>query len=375
MKISRSKSVLITIGALVVIALAVYLAKRSRPQSIRIGADITTSGQFAYFGQKLQKGLQLAAEESQGQTPSVEIIYQDNQHDMKQVVTIFDRFVTLDHVSAVISIYSPPSLALRETVARHGIPLITTYTTAKGLTNSSDWIFRDFPRMEDQMPPLAQYAATDLKISRAVCIGFNSDFGRDGCQVFTDTFTKNGAQMSSAPEFVALDVTDVRPAVLKALSSKPDAVVLTLSAKPLGQAVKNLRELGFKGPVFGAIMFDSPEVWEAAGDAENNVYFPSVAFDLTRPEYKTFVSNYQARFNNEDPDYVSIYGYTIGQYVLKAAREANGDPTRIKELLQALNTDSIRGSIRVQSTRDISSPLAIYKRTSGKNELVKAINQ
>lgn len=57
-----------------VLALAIYLVKRPRAQSIRVGADITTSGQFAYFGQKLQKGLQLAAEEAHGQTPAVEIM-------------------------------------------------------------------------------------------------------------------------------------------------------------------------------------------------------------------------------------------------------------------------------------------------------------
>jgi branched-chain amino acid transport system substrate-binding protein len=374
MKLSRGKLIGIAIGILVLVLLGIYFTRRSKEQTIRVGADITTSGQFAYFGQKLQRGLQLAAEESKGQLPTVEIIYQDNQHDMKQVVTIFDRFATLDHVSAVVSIYSPPSLALREAVARQGLPLITTYTTAKGLTNSSDWIFRDFPRMEDQMPPLAAYAAQDLKLRRATCIGFNSDFGRDGCQVFTDAFTQNGGQMSAGPELVALDVTDVRPAVLKALTSKPEAVVLTLSAKPLGQAVKNLRELGFKGPVFGAIMFDSPEVWESAGDAADGVFYPSVAFDTTRPDYQAFVSTYRGKFN-EDPDYVSVYGYTIGQYVLRAVRSANGDPTRTKEILKTLNTESIRGQIRVQPTRDISSPLGIYKRSAGKNEFVKSISQ
>jgi ABC-type branched-subunit amino acid transport system substrate-binding protein len=150
-------------------------------------------------------------------------------------------------------------------------------------------------------------------------------------------------------------------------------VVLILSAKPLGQAVKNLRELNYKGPIFGAIMFDSPEVWEAAGDAANDVFFPSVAFDLTRPDYKSFVSAYRARFNNEDPDYVSIYGYTIGQYLLKAVKDANGDPTKTKDILKTLDTDSIRGRIRVQPTRDISSPLAIYKRMGGKNEFVRVI--
>jgi branched-chain amino acid transport system substrate-binding protein len=172
---------------------------------------------------------------------------------------------------------------------------------------------------------------------------------------------------------VPLDVTDVRPAVLKALASKPDAVVLTLSAKPLGQAVKNLRELGYSGPIFGAIMFDSPEVWEAAGAAGDGVYFPSVAFDLSRPDYKSFVAAYRARFSNDDPDYVSVYGYTIGQYVLKAVRDANGDPTKTKEILKGLDIDSIRGQIRVQPSRDILSPLAVFKRTAGKIELVKAI--
>jgi branched-chain amino acid transport system substrate-binding protein len=375
MKLTRGKRIGIIVGALIIVLVILYVVKRPRQQVIRIGADITTSGQFAYFGQKLQRGLQLAAEEAKTQGPATEIVFQDNQHDMKQTVTIFDRFVTLDHVSAVVSIYSPPSLALRETAARQRIPLITTYTTAKDLPSSSEWVFRDFPRMEDQMPPLADYALKDLKVSHAACIGFNTDFGRDGCQAFSGSFTKEGGQMPSTPEFVALDVSDVRPAILKVLASKPEAVVLILSAKPLGQAVKNLRELNYKGPIFGAIMFDSPEVWEAAGDAANDVFFPSVAFDLTRPDYKSFVSAYRDRFNNEDPDYVSIYGYTIGQYLLKAVKDANGDPTKIKDILKTLDTDSIRGRIRVQPTRDISSPLAIYKRMGGKNEFVRVIAQ
>lgn len=373
MKLNRAWIFGIVVAAVVALIL-LYALRRPEQGVIRVGANITLSGEFAYFGERLQEGLQLAADEAKNQSPATEILYQDNQHDAKQTVSIFDRFATTDRVSAVISLYSPPSLAIRESAARHRIPLITTYTTAKNLPSSSEWVFRDFPRMEDQMPPLAEYAIKDLNLKRATCIGFNTDFGRDGCQSFGETFIRLGGQMPAEPEFVAIGTADIRPTVVRGLSANPEAVVLILSARTLGQAVKNLRELNYKGPIFGAIMFDSPEVWDAAGEAAEGAIFPSVTFDLTSTAYSSFRSAYRNKFNHE-PDYVSVYGYTIGQYVLRAIREANGDPVRTKEILQRLDIDSIRGRIRVQPTRDISSPLAIYRRAGKKNELVRTIPQ
>ena len=373
---------LVGVAALIVVVAAliaaVYFGDRPRAGKdrqvvYRIGADITLTGRFAYFGGQLQKGLLLAQDEAKNSNPRVEFLFEDNQHEAKRAVAIFERFAAVDNVSAVISLYSPMSLAVRDLAARYNIPLITTYTTANDMTAGSQWVFRDFPSMQDQAPAMAEFGFSDLGLRRAMCIGFNTDFGTEGCELFRGTFTRLGGEMVAEPELMEMGQQDVRDSIVRSLSSSPDGVFLVLSAQTLAESVKKLREQGFRGAILGVIMFDSPEVWKAAGQAAEGAYFPSVTFDLRGSALgRGFSEAYRARFS-EEPDYVAVYGYTIGKYLIEAVASSKGDRNKIRTTLSALDLRTIRGQVVVNARREISSPLAIYTRREENVEFVKAI--
>ena len=104
----QTRSTLIGAAVLLVMVVLVLALQRtpSDQQHIRIGADITLTGTFGYFGQQLEKGLRLAeTEANQDKTKlPVELLIRDNRHDAIEAAAIFERFANVDKVSAAISL-------------------------------------------------------------------------------------------------------------------------------------------------------------------------------------------------------------------------------------------------------------------------------
>lgn len=366
------KNIIWILLLLVLVIIVLVQTIKRNDKTILIGADITLTGKFGYFGQQLQRGLllveQMLSEEEDN--TQVKIIIQDNRHITSDAISIFEKFANVDKVSAAISLYSPMSKAINELALQYNIPLITTYTTATDITNA--WTFRDFPTMEAQIPILTNYAYEHLGVRSGSCILYQTDFGHDARDIFKNEFTKMGGKYIQSEE-IPLEAAEnmIRDVVTKILIEKPECIFLVLSANTLGVAVKRLRESNYEGTILSVVMFDSPEVREAAGNAADGVYYSSIPVDFNlNEEAKELKESYISKYG-ADPDYMVVYGYTIGKYLIKIVREANGDRELVLKKLKTLDINSIRGPIIVEPDNSIISPVAIYKEESSNGILIE----
>jgi len=364
------------------LALSTYLAlccgmhnpKTPLTVPIKVGANITLTGPIAYWGQQVKKGLDLAVSEANRNKPvrPIELVYQDNQGEAKNAIGIFQRFTSVDNVSAVISIFTPVSKPLRSIAAQSKVPLLATVVSSVGFGLENEWSFRDFPSQTQQATAIAEYAYNQYALKKAATLVVNDDYGRDGEEVFTQTFTKLGGTVV-AKDTVDQKATDIRSQLQKLLSAKPDVIFMVVRDSTLGMAVKQARELRFTGKIIGVNAFDAPVVWEAAGNAGNGVIFTSAYIDFEgNSEAKDFGVTYRMAYK-EEPDWVSVYGYTIGKYIFEIASESNGDATALRDKLANMHVDSIRGELRMNTSRDVVSPIAIYQRKDGINVFLKKI--
>ena len=338
---------------------------------ILIGANVTLTGKIAFWGQQIQKGLDLAATEAnanQGAQP-IKVLYQDNQGEMKNGISIFHRFATVDKVSAVISIFSPISTAVRPLADQYKIPLVATVVSADGFGLPNQWTFQDFPAQSQLIPPLASYAYNTLELRSAATFVVNDDYGRDGAKVFSAEFQKLGGKIVASETVDAKEI-DARGQLTKLVSSKPDCLFMVARDASLGTCVRQARELGFKGIIVGPNAFDAPPVWETAGAAADGVVFSSTYLDYQNdPAALAFANRFETAYHVK-PDWVAVYGYTIGQYLFKLAQDTKGDPSKLRDALASLDVASLRGHLRMNASRALDYPIGIYRHEGNSNTLL-----
>ena len=342
--------------------------------SIKIGANLSLTGKTAYWSEQIKKGLDLALDDvnKDQKKRNITIIYDDNQAKTNLAVSAFQKEATIDNVSVVITCFTPIAKPLRESAKQFGIPLVATVTSAFDFGLANEWSFRDFPPQDQQANTMADYSFNILKLRNISSIVVNDDYGLDGYKAFKEHFEKLGGVVNPYETAEQTDL-DFRTQVIKAITSKPDGVFLIIRDNALGTMVKQIREYGYKGVILGVNAFDSPLVWDACKESGEGAIFTSGYVNFKENENaEKFEKEYISKYN-EEPNFVSVYGYSIGMYLSEILRQTNGDRNEIKRALSNLNVQSIRGKILMNPKREVISPIGIYIRKGIKNELIEKI--
>lgn len=362
-------------SALLIAIVTFLVVKNSGPteETYRIGADLTLTGDTAFWSEQLKKGLDLAVEEDNDArlagSPRIKVIYEDNQGNVAKAVGIWQKLDTVDQVSAVISCFTPMSNPLRENAGASKLSLLAAVTVAKDFGLANQWSFRDYMPQEQQVPPIAKYAYDTLKLRKAAYLVVNDDFGLDGYKAFKEAFERLGGQVVVGETFEQKD-TDIRSQARKILDGKPDCVYIVGRNQSHALAIKQLRELGFTGRMLGGNGFDAEPTMKMVGSAGDGFVFASSYFDLDADESgRALKAKYQKKYN-ELPEHVSVYGYTMGQYLCKALRDGKGDRDTVRQSLSTMEMGSVRGPLKMNPQRDVMSPIGIYEFRDGKRNLL-----
>jgi branched-chain amino acid transport system substrate-binding protein len=197
----------------------------------------------------------------------------------------------------------------------------------------------------------------------------NDAYGTDGAKLFTEAFTKEGGQVVAAETMGSSD-TDYRGQLTKIINAKPDVLYTVARDAALANAVRQARQAGFQGKIVGVNAFDAPIVWSTLGDLSNGIVFAGIQVDTNSQEVRQFDADYRNKYS-EAPDWVSLYGYSIGQYLIRAVQEGGTDTAKIRAALSALNIRTLRGALTMNPSREINQQFGLYLRQNGQNEPVK----
>jgi branched-chain amino acid transport system substrate-binding protein len=371
------RGVTLTGVALLCLLLVGCGAKPPQSAVIKLGADFSLTGKTAFWSQQVRKGLDLGIDEINSQAgPSgakVEVVYEDNQGSPANAVTAWQKLDQVDNVPVVIAVFTPICEPLRANAAASKLPLLATVTSGRAFAALNEWSFRDFVSQDQQCPALARYVCGKLGIKTAGYLVVNDDYGLDGAKAFSEAFEKLGGKMLKGDVFNQTD-TDMRSQITKILAQKPDAVLVIGRSQSLAASIIQIREQAFKGRILGVNSFDTEEVRKQVGNAGEGVVFSSSYVDFEGdPAAQAMKAAFLKRYN-EAPDYITAYGYSVGEYLGKVLQQTGNDRTKVREALASLNVESIRGTLKTSPTRDILSPIGIYEYVQGKNVLKEKID-
>ncbi len=338
---------------------------------IKIGGIFPLSGPIATFGQSSREGIELAFEEINAKGgvlgKQLRFIVEDNKSVQAESATAAQKLINQDGVVAILGpVASSNSLAAAPIAQDARIPLLTPTSTNPAVTQVGDFIFRAAFIDPFQGAVMANFATKNLEAKRAAILtDAGSDYSKGLADVFRAVFTENGGEIV-AEEFFMTGDTDFNSILTIVKNQNPDVVFVPAYYDTVGLILDQAKNnVGFSRDVIflGADGWDSPVLFELAGDAADGFFFSNhYSPDVDSPEVRAFLDAYRAKFNGKTPDALAALAYDAA-YMLAAAIEKAGsiDPVAIRDALAVVEITGVSGTIRLNENRDPVKSAVIIK--------------
>jgi branched-chain amino acid transport system substrate-binding protein len=336
----------------------------SAQEAIKVGAIEGLTGPIAKYGVPIQHGFDLAAGEINAKGGvlngrKIEIVYEDSAGQKEQALNAMKKLLARDHVVTVLGpTLSNEMFAAGPAAVERKIPAIGTSTTAAGITDMGDWIFRTSLPETDVIPVTVETVKKKFGAKRVALMYSNDDaFTKSGFDIMKDAVTKHGLEIVAVETFSTKD-TDFSAQLTKIKGLNVDAIGISALAEAGAGVVLQARQLGIpaKVPMFGGNGFNSPKVAEIAGQAAEGFMVGTPWFVGKKdPINQRFVEAYKAKYKDE-PDQFAAQAYDTMYILAEAFQRAGGtENTKLHDALLKTDHHGVLGPFRFTPHRDPAS--------------------
>jgi branched-chain amino acid transport system substrate-binding protein len=337
----------------------VGLGATAASAQIKIGAIISITGPTAALGVGYKSAFATFPAEIDGK--SVTYIIRDDAADASQAVTIAQRMIEEDHVDAIIGpTLTSSDYAVQPIANAAKVPMIATAPI------DYDPVKNPYTFSAVQPVSLMINAVVADMAKRGVktvaYIGYSDGFGDQVYDATKAGADKAGIEVVANERYARTD-TSAESQVLKAMTKKPDAVMIGGSGTPGALPDMALHRRGYKGLIYGNHGMVSPAFLRVGGAAVEGtiaVTGPVVVYDqlpennLSRGPSATFM---KALIEKVGPDAVSPFaGYSEDAFLLVQGAV----PTALKA--GAPGTEAFRVALRdsLEKTHDLVGTHGVY---------------
>ncbi|MEN6364013.1 MAG: ABC transporter substrate-binding protein [Rectinema sp.] len=370
--------VILAMAALVAVMMA--SCGGGKAAEIKIGAVSPLTGEAATFGLSTKNGMELAVEEWNAAGgllgKQIKLIVEDDKGDPAEGAAVFSKLIEQDKVVAIVGgITSRVALAGAPIAQAAKVPMMTPTATNEKVTQIGDYIYRSCFIDPFQGTVAARFAFDDLGVrNAAVIFDLGNDYAKGLSETFSASLQSLGGQIV-ASEGYASGVTDFRAQLTKIVQSKPDCLYIPAYYNDVGLIAKQVRELGYTGPLVGSDGWDSSELVKIAGDSVDGGYFTNhYSKDDTRPEVQAIVQKYTAKFGAA-PDALAVLAYDGMNIMLDAIKRAGKTNNEaIRDALKATDLAAVGGQITFDEFRNPVKSVVIIEMKGGEQVYKTTIN-
>ena len=338
-------------------------------ETIKIGVFEPMTGATAAGGAMEKEGFDLANElypEVLGK--KIELVYGDNKSDRAEASLAAQSLVDKGVVAVLGSYSSGLTLAGSDVFAEAQIPALTATSTNPTVTLLSDWYARICFIDPFQGTMLARFAVENGYKNIAIIQEIESEYAVGLVNYFEQELANyDGFTVTSKGNFVNTD-QDFTTLLTEALSKNPDVIFTCVGYAPSAALIiKQARELGYEGPIFGGDTLDAPELYQIAGEKVDGVIFTTF-YDAAQPatELTTqFLEAYEAKYG-KTPAATTVMAFDCYLTMRNAIETAGStDPEAIREALFATSGFvGAAGTITLDENHDAIRPV-VFKRVNG----------
>jgi branched-chain amino acid transport system substrate-binding protein len=145
-------------------------------------------------------------------------------------------------------------------------------------------------------------------------------------------------------------------------SNKINAVALGGYGSSLGILIKQLREFGYKGPIYGTPDMGYPNVLDVVKENLGEAYIVDFDVDKNNPKVQKFMEDYKT-IHSQEPSMDAFIGYDGLNLFIKACESLSNDKSKsLIEIIKTIDSfDGVTGKIKILESGDILFPLTLKK--------------
>ena len=266
----------------------------------RIGVMESVTGPGQSYGTVMVQAKQMAADEINEaggvNGRPLHLIIEDSKCGAADAITAYNKLTDVDGVKIILGTScSGAMLGAAPLAEQEGVVMLSASATNPVIAEAGDYIFRT--------------AINDSKLGIDTGNTLWSDGVRSIATINELTDYAEGVRLTTVERFEALggvanaaesyssDATDFRSQLTKLTESNPDAIhVASQSEFTGGTIVKQLRELGYEGPIYGESVVAGTQALEIAGAAADGLKAILPSPDLDTERGKKFLSTFRERY-------------------------------------------------------------------------------
>lgn len=359
------------------------LARAADPETYNIGTLLAMTGGGSYYGTVMSRGEQLAIDEINAKGgiggKKLKLFIEDHQSgNANASVAGFNRLVSLHGVEAILTSYTPPTLAIAPLADEKKIFLVNGGGVSAAMVGASKYLVHN-RALATNLAAAMIARAKEQGFKKMAIVVWKTDAGENVRDAAVKLWKAAGGEVV-ASESVVPDAANIDTQIAKVKASNPDFIASGVFRPTVGILIKRVREFGMTQPILGIEY--TPDDAKVAGKYADGFEFTSDYFQPTEdnPWGQAFYKSYKEKFN-QTPDFYAA-NYYEGVYVIaeliKRAKAKGGDYWNGASLMAALKADPVfksvyGGTMRFAANGVAAKRVGLFVVKDGKQQFVKYV--
>lgn len=340
-------------------------------ESIKIGASVSLTTDFALGGVQQKGGIELAVEEanaaggvpSKGDNRKVDVVFGDNAMSPTTAINALNRVLSDDPVAVLLSIRGTHVLPQLPLLQKAKVPGLTLTGVMKVTKQNNPYIFRFFPHDGMNKPPLIKYIVEKAGKKRVGIFFSAEDYGTSGRDETIAALKSLGLEPVAVESHQPTD-KDFSAQLDKFKDAKADIIFLQTFQAPSALILKQARQLGLNIPFAlssQSVAGSALKLVDAAdieGDyGETPVLDPifSKSADVLKWEQK-----FEKRYGFI-PDYQALLDYDAAGMLLKTIATYGPAPEAIVDGLGKIKYEGLGGTYQADGEGNMLHAVSIVQ--------------
>ena len=270
-----------------------------------IGALDSLTGVGETYGVPLSQSKLLAVEEINAaggiNGRMLKLIIEDSKCNAQDAITAYNKLTDVEGVKVILgATCSSGTLGVAPLAEKEGVVLLSPSSTSPDISNAGDYIFRTAIN--------SLLVGTDIGntlwvegVRRLVTLTESTDYAEGVRRTAVSRFEELGGSVTAAESYSS-DIIDFRSQITKLINEEPDAMLVAVQGEASGGTIlKQVRELGYTGPIFSEVVPTGTEALKIAGEAATGLKAVVPNPDLDTSVGREFLANYKARYGGIAP--------------------------------------------------------------------------
>ena len=300
---------IVMLGLLVILAQAVLACGgddgEGEKSPFRIGVMESLTGAGETYGTVALQAKQMAMDEINAaggiDGRMLELVVEDSKCNAQDAINAYNKLTDVDGMRIILGTScSGAMLGVAPLAERDGVVLFSGLASNPDIANAGDYIFRTQISDIEVGINTGNVLWAD-GVRELATITESTDYAEGVRRTSVAQFEKNGGKVI-AEERYASDTTDFRSQLTKLFAASPDALhIAPQSEFAAGTIVKQARELGYQGPIYGETITVGTTALDVAGDAATGLKAITAAPDPNNEKAQEVLANFRERY-----DYITL---------------------------------------------------------------------